>query len=249
MGTGALPSLAHSSKSAMPAPKPSPLAPTLRALSQLDDPHLLGVVVQSAFWAAVVFVAVALAVRHEAHALLGLNSVLASLLGGVGAALLAHFLFLPVAGVIATLFADRVAAAVERRFYPDLPPARAAPIAAQFWDGIALGVQVLLLQVVALALSPLLGISLPLGWAIAAWAIGRGLFAAVAMRRMRRDQALALYRSCRSSVLFQGLLIAAASLVPLANLLVPVLGVAAMVHVLHARNGSVAGLSLSTRPC
>ncbi len=233
----------------MPPPKASPLEPTLRAVAQLDDPNLLRVIVQSALWAAVLFVAIALAVRHEAHALLGLNSMLASLLGGIGAALLAHFLFLPVAGVVATLFADRIAAAVERRFYPGLPPAQAASIATQLWDGIALGLQVLLLQVAALLLSPLLGISLPLGWAIAAWAIGRGLFVAVAMRRMRRDQALALYRSCRASVLFQGVLIAAGSLVPLANLLVPVLGVAAMVHVLHTRNGSVAGLSLSRRAC
>jgi CysZ protein len=248
----ALPVPARAGKSVMSPQAPptsSPLAPMLRAVSQLDDPVLLGVVVRSAAWAAALFVALALAVRHEAHLLLGMKFWLADLLGGIGAAVLAYVLFLPVAGVLASLFAERVAAAVERRFYPGLPPARPAPLGAQIWDGLALGVRVLLLQIASVLLAPLLGISLPLGWAIAAWAIGRGLFVAVAMRRMRRDQALALYRSSRPAVLFQGVLIAAGSLIPLANLLVPVLGVAAMVHVLHARHGSVAGLSLATRPC
>jgi uncharacterized protein involved in cysteine biosynthesis len=138
-----------------------------------------------------------------------------------------------VASVVATLFVDPVARAVERRYYPYLPPARPAPFSQQLWDGLALGLRVLLLQIMALVLTPLLpGIAALLGWAIAAWAIGRGLFVAVAMRRMDRRQAMALYAANRLSVIGQGALVAAGSMVPLLNLAMPVLGAAVMVHVL-----------------
>jgi CysZ protein len=148
--------------------------------------------------------------------------------------LLALLLFLPVATLIATLFVDPIAEAVERRFYPWLAAPRPAAMGEQVWDGLALGARVLGMQVAALVLSLLLpGVGLLLGWLIASWAIGRGVFVAVAMRRMDRVTAGALYRSRRSSVLVQGGLMTAGNLVPLLNLVVPVLGTAAMVHVLH----------------
>ena len=143
--------------------------------------------------------------------------------------------FVPVATTIASLFSDRIAAAVERHYYPALRQARPAAVMAQAWDGIALGLQVLGLQIVAVLLALLLpGPGLALGWAVAAWAIGRGLFVAVAMRRMDRAAAVALYARHRAAVLAQGAIMAAAGLVPFVNLVAPVLAVAAMVHVLHA---------------
>ncbi len=70
---------------------------------------------------------------------------------------------------------------------------------------MALGAQVLVLQAVALLLAfTLPGIGLVLGWAITGWAIGRGLFMAVAMRRMTRQQALGEYARRRIPVLIQG---------------------------------------------
>ena len=56
---------------------------------------------------------------------------------------------------------------------------------------------------------------------------------AVAMRRMNRDQALAEYARRRWLVLVQGGLFAIASTIPFLALLVPVLGVAALTHVLN----------------
>jgi CysZ protein len=214
-----------------------PLRAPLLAMSQFDDPAFLGVVVRSVTWAALSFALLAAGVVWGAHDLLadrGWWAWLAAALGGVGSAVAALFLFLPLASVIASLYVDRIAEAVERRFYPGLPPAHPAPLAQQAWDGIVLGVRVLGMQVVALLLALLLpGVGLVLGWLVAAWAIGRGLFVAVAMRRMERPQASALYRARRLDVLAQGGLITAGSLVPLLNLLVPVLGTAAMVHLLH----------------
>ena len=223
----------------------SPFDPPLRALRQLDDPALLRVLLWSVLGALGGFVALGLLVYYGVHGWLGWNGWIAGLLGGVGSAVLAHYLFLPVAGGVATLFSDPIAAAVERRFYPDAGPPNPAPLAAQIWDGLALGLRVLLLQVAALLLTPLLpGVSVVLAYAVAAWAIGRGLFVAVAMRHMDRPRALALYRARRGAVVVQGSIAVGASLLPLANLLVPVLAVASMVHLLHdVRSGWPGGSS------
>jgi CysZ protein len=213
------------------------LAPSLRALAQLDDPAFFGVVWRSVLWALAAIVALGVLIARGAESLLAGHPWLAGLAGGIGALVLAFYFFLPLASTIAMLFVERVAAAVERRCYPGLPPAHPAPLAQQVWDGIALGLRVLAWQIVTLLLvlvPPLAPVAAPLGWAIAAWSVGRGLFVAVAMRRMDRPAAAAHYRARRVPVLAQGALITLGSIVPGVNLLVPVLGTAAMVHVLHA---------------
>ena len=158
---------------------------------------------------------------------------LAGFAGLVGAVVLGLLLFVPLATGVATMFVDSVAEAVERRHYPTMPPGVPASLTAQAWDGVALGLLVLGMQILALAVALLLpGLGLIVGWAVAAWAIGRGLFMAVALRRADRAGALALYRRRRFAVLGLGALVAAAGLVPGLNLVAPVLGLAAMVHVL-----------------
>jgi uncharacterized protein involved in cysteine biosynthesis len=218
--------------------------PLMRAVGQLDDRVFLSVVLRSLLWSAAGFVALHLAALWAVHRLLDWHGPLAwasDILASVGASILALWLFLPLAAVIGTLYFDRIASAVEHRFYPWLPPPTGAPLAEQLWDGAALGLRILLLQLVALVLALLLpGIGLVLGWFVAAYAIGRGLFVAVAMRRMPRRHAESLYRAMRPSILLQGGAMAVMGSIPALNLFVPVIGTAAMVHVLdHA---------VSTRP-
>ena len=220
--------------------------PLVRALRQLDDPVFAGVLLRSVLWSAAGFALLCWGAAWGVHHWLaghgpgpgGAWHGTWSWLGGVAATLLAAaaavFLFQPVAVVIATLYLERVARAVDRAWYPALPEPRGAALAAQAWDGLAIGAAVLALNVVALLLALLLpGVGLLLGWAVAAWAIGRGLFVAVAMRRMGRAAAQAAYERRRGAVLLQGAALAAAAAVPGLNLLVPVIGVAAMVHVLE----------------
>lgn len=226
----------------MPVPAVSlTRAPLLAAVAQLDDPVFTGVVWRSLLLSAAVFLAILGAAVWGVEWMVGLQGWwgwLASILGGIASALLALWLFVPAALVIATLYIERIAAAVDRRYYPGLPEPRGASLAVQAWDGVALGGRVLLLQLVALVLALMLpGIGLVLGWLIGGFAIGRGLFVAVAMRRMGRTEAQALYARRRVPVVAQGMLLALAGTVPLLNLLVPVLGTAAMVHVLN-RSGA-----------
>ncbi len=217
--------------------------PLLRAAAQLDDPVFLGVVLRSLALSLLLFLAILAGVVWGVQALVTAPgwpawlAWLAAILGGAGTAFLSVYLFVPAALLVATLYMDRIADAVDQRFYPELPRPRGAPLTVQAWDGAVLGLQVLALQLVALVLLVLLpGVGLVLGWIITGWAIGRGLFVGVAMRRMTRREALALYDSRRLTVLVQGAALAAASIVPLLNLFVPVLGTAAMVHVLNRRD-------------
>ena len=212
------------------------LLPFARAVSQFDDPTFTGVLYRGIAWSVACFIALQAAAIWIIHRVLQWHGWLAwgaDALGSIATALLALWLFLPVAAVIGTLYFDRIAASVERRFYPWLPPPNGASLLSQAWDGIAVALRVLALNIVALILAIVLpGIGLILGWMITGYAIGRGLFVAVAMRRMPRAAAEALYRSNRGLVLCQGAILALAAFIPLVNLLIPILGVAAMVHVL-----------------
>ena len=232
-------------------------SPALLAIKQLDDPAFVGAVLRSVGGAVLALIVVGAGLAWGGARLTaswaaswpslagGLEWV-AGVAGLAGAVVLGLFLFVPLATAIATLFVDRVAMAVEHRHFPDLAPGVAASLGAQAWDGVMLGVLVLAMQVLALVVSVVIpGLGLIVGWLVAAWAIGRGLFMAVALRRCERGMALTLYRRRRFSVLVMGGLVAAAGLVPGLNLVAPVLGLAAMVHVLgrDAPPRGMAGLS------
>jgi len=212
------------------------LLPFVRAISQLGDRAFIGVLVRCLAWSAVCFVALHFiaiwAVERIVHwhGLLGWG---VGLLASIGASLLAAWMFLPLAAVIATLYFDRIAAAVECRYYPTLPPPQGASIAAQLWDGLCLGARILLLNMLALVLALMLpAIGLPLAWAVGAYALGRTFFVMVAMRRLPRPAANAAYRAARGIIFAYGGVMALAAYIPLLNLFIPILGTAAMVHVL-----------------
>ena len=215
------------------------LPPLARAFGQLGDPAILGALVKSLLLTALLFVLIAAAAIGGANWLLPTGAHpgwgwVGSALGVVLTALSAMVLFLPALGGVAMLFVNPVADAVERRFYPALPPARPASLAAQIWDALGLTLWLLLLQLLALLLTILLpGPGVLLGWLVSAWGMGRGLFMAVALRRMPRPPALVAYRARRGTVIVQGGIMVLAGLVPGLNLLAPVLGVAVMVHVFN----------------
>jgi uncharacterized protein involved in cysteine biosynthesis len=213
--------------------------PLTRALAQLDDPAVLGVLFQTLLVSIGCFAALTLGSVYGLHHLLaphGWLAWLAGALGGAASLAAALWLFLPVAVVIASAFMEPVCRAVERRWYPDLPAPQGASLPIQIWDGLVVASLVLVLNLVSLLLAVLIpGIGLLLGWGITAWALGRGLFVAVAMRRMGRMEAAELYLRHRGGVLLQGAALALAGSIPVLNLLLPVVGPACMVHVLMQR--------------
>ncbi len=175
----------------------------------------------------------------------GWLSWLAQTGGGLAALLLAWWLFLPLAAAIASQLVEPVAAAVERRHYPGLPPPQGASVAAQVAFGLRFGLRLLGLQLILLPLFfvPVLGAALAL--LVASHALGSGMVQQTALLRMDGAAARAAWRRLRWPGWGLGLVLAAMALVPLLNLLVPVLGTAAAVHLLHGQAG--ANRSTATR--
>ena len=172
--------------------------PLSRAFAQLKDPVFFGVVWRSVLFAILFFGLILGSTVWAVHQYVHGHGYLAwvlDALGSIASAVLAMWLFLPVAATIGTFYFERIASAVERQYYPSLPRPHPAPVLSQLWDSIVVGLRVLGFSVLALLLTIFIpGIGLPLGWAVATWAMGRGLFVAVAMRRLDRPAAEALPR-------------------------------------------------------
>ncbi|MFC0408882.1 EI24 domain-containing protein [Roseomonas elaeocarpi] len=226
------------------------MPPLLRSLilplRQLDDRSFRNTLLKGLFGALFSFVAVVFLADWGVSALVGGSGWIATVAGWLGGLLVlasAVWLFVPVALAISGLCSDAVAEAVERRFYPGLPPARGASLAAQARFNIVLSLQVLVINLVLLPLGlflPLIGAVL--FWVVAAVSLGNGMFEGVAQRRMTVAEARALRRQRRFEVLALGGALAALALVPVANLLVPILGTAAMTHLLHRNEVPVPSL-------
>lgn len=217
------------------------IASILLTLRQLGDPAFLGPLLKGFVGALIAFLGLAALAAWGVGHLAGGSGLLAGIaaaLGGLAVLVVAIWLFVPVMLAVMGLFLDGVAAAVERRFYPNLPPPHGASLAAQARFNLVLGLKFGALSLLALVIAVLLP---PLGavllWIVSSFGLGHGLFEGVAQRRMGVAAARALRRRREGPVLALGGLLGAMSLVPGLNLLVPVLGTAAMTHLLH-RSGS-----------
>lgn len=209
----------------------------LLALRQLDDPALRAPLVKGALGAAL---ALAGLVALSATGLTWLAAgradwvtAIAPWVGGVAGVLIAWWLFLPITIAIAGAFAGDVAAAVERRHYPGLPPPKGATAAAQLAWSVSFGLKMLLLQLLLLPLLliPIFGFALAL--ILSSRLLGNGMFEGTAQYRMSVAEAKAARRRRTGEVWVLGMLLALIGLVPVLNLLVPVPGPAVTVHLLH----------------
>jgi uncharacterized protein involved in cysteine biosynthesis len=214
------------------------LAALLLPLRQIGDPAFLLPLVKGLLGAVAVFLALAALAAWGTSWLAGGTGWLATTAATAGGLLtlgLAWWLFIPAMLAIAGIFLDPVADAVERRFYPHLPPAHGARLAAQTRFNLVFGAKIAGLSLLAL---PLL-LAPPFGavalWLISTLALGHGLFEGVAQRRMPVAEAWALRRQREWQVLAVGAVLGLVSLVPIVNLLVPSFGTAAMTHLLHRR--------------
>lgn len=152
---------------------PHLLLPVARAVSQLDDPVFRGVLLKSIGWSVAGFAILHIESVWIVHRVLELHGWLAwsaDIVGSIATSLLALWLLLPVAAAIGTMYLDRVAMSVERRFYPWIAPPRGASFLEQACDGAAVALRVGLMNILALVLTLMLpGIGLILGWMIAAY--------------------------------------------------------------------------------
>lgn len=208
-----------------------------RALEQLTDRALLGVLVISVLGAASVLVltwfGVGEALAHirtfETHWL----DWLVRIVLGAGTVAVTLLLYGAIAATIAGMLVERVARAVERRYYPHLPPPRPQGLGEQLRTGISFLVAVIVVNLIALPLYLIPGANVAIFLAVNGYVLGREYFELVALRRVDARTAARLRRSHAPQVLAAGVLIAALSYLPFANLLTPVLATAFMLHIVQ----------------
>jgi uncharacterized protein involved in cysteine biosynthesis len=148
---------------------------------------------------------------------------------------LSVFLMIPVASVFSGLFLEDVAAAVEDRHYPQLPPVPRAKFMDSLIDTANFMGLLIALNVVALVFYAFAGPFIPVVfWAINGFLLGREFFTLVATRRIGRARAKALRKQHWVKVWLAGTLMAAPLSIPLVNLIIPVLGVATFTHMFQS---------------
>ncbi len=148
---------------------------------------------------------------------------------------LSVFLMIPVASVFSGLFLEDVAAAVEERHYPNLPPAPRAKLSDTLIDTANFMGLLIALNVFALIFYIFAGPFIPVVfWVINGFLLGREYFTLVASRRLGRQGAKALRNRHWGKVWLAGTLMAAPLSIPLINLIIPVLGVATFTHMFQS---------------
>ena len=147
---------------------------------------------------------------------------------------LSTFLMVPVASAITSMFLDDVAQAVEDRHYPSLPPVPRLPFFDALRDtlnflGVIIGANLL-----AFVLYALFAPAAPfIFFGLNGFLLGREYFTLAAMRRLGRAGARDLRKRHRATIWAAGILMALPLVVPVLNLVIPILGAATFTHIFH----------------
>ncbi len=209
------------------------------AVRQLGDPKLRGVLWQSLLLSLVLQVAIAAvawwALQSFAHfSWHWLNSVV--LWAGRGTVIVLAFILFPASfGVVISIFLEKIADIVESAHYPRLGPAHGISVWTGLWTGLVFLVAVIVLNLVMLPFYILAlfvaGLGAVVFYGLNGWLTARMYYEQVALRRMSPGDVRA-WRHANSLVLWAtGTVIVFLGTIPVVNLLMPVVGTAAMVHV------------------
>ena len=147
---------------------------------------------------------------------------------------LSVFLMVPIASFISSLFVDRVARAVEKRHYPNIP----APKSQKIGDALRDTVMFLGIIILANAVAFILYVMMPpiapfVFWALNGYLLGREYFQMAAARHVGRDGAKSLWSNHKIKLWVAGILMVAPLSIPILNLIVPVLAAATFTHLFH----------------
>lgn len=161
---------------------------------------------------------------------LGWFDALLGIVAGLGLAIALALLIAPVTALVAGLFLDDVAEAVEKADYPHDRPGRALPIMQSLVLSLKFFGVVILGNLFALLLLLVPFVNIAAFFVVNGYLLGREFFEFAAMRFRPEAEARALRREYAPTVFVAGLVIAAFLAVPLLNLLTPLFAAAMMVH-------------------
>lgn len=210
------------------------LAAFVKAFGQLDDPRILrlvlgGVVLSAAVFAGLWAAVSTLLIGTRLFEAVWLDTAV-DVLGGLATLAVTWLLFPAVVSTTIALFLEGVAGAVEARHYPGRGPARAQGVAGIIAGSARFFAVLVVLNLVALAFLLVPPVFPFVFYGINGYLLGREYFELVALRRLSPEAADALRRAHGRRVTTAGVAIAVILTVPLVNLVAPIVGTAAMVH-------------------
>lgn len=154
-----------------------------------------------------------------------------------GAVLIASsFLMIPVAAMFVGLFLDQIADAVEAKHYPDLPEPKRSGVIEDLGNSVRFLLTLIGLNLIAMIFAL---IFFPLAafifWGLNGYLLGREYFELVAARHLPAMEAAKLRKQNFWRTWLAGILMVFPLVIPIMNLIVPVLGVATITHQFHRR--------------
>jgi uncharacterized protein involved in cysteine biosynthesis len=152
---------------------------------------------------------------------------------------IAWFLFPILTPVIAAFFSDRIADIVEQTDYPGQQAPKAQPLPAMLAQALLFTLTILLLNLLCLPLYFIPGVTLVVYYGLNSYLLGREFFEMVSGRYMDAKSARFLRKQNQAVIMGVGLVIVLATMVPLLNLLAPIIGVVLMVHVFFMLNKDI----------
>ena len=156
--------------------------------------------------------------------------------GGIAVLAMTWLLFPAVVTLIVSFFLEDIAGAVDRRHYPALGEPRRQGFAEILWITVKFALIAVALNILALPILLALFFTpfYPLVfYALNGYLLGREYFELVAHRRMDPAAGKELRRAQSGSVFIAGVIVAFLLTVPVVNLIAPVIGAAAMVHLVE----------------
>jgi len=216
------------------------LKPFFKAISQLSDPTVRGVVWKSIAAAFVVFVilwvGLGFLITETNLFAWGWLETTIDVLGGLATLVLTFILFPAVVSVAMGFFVEEVAEAVENRHYSQLGPARKAGVGEAVITAVKFALITVVLNIVVLPLYLIPAVNIFVFYLLNGYLLSREYFELAALRRQDAVGVSNLRRKFKNRLLAIGIVIAFLMTIPVVNLLAPVIATAAMVHVFHRLN-------------
>ena len=141
-------------------------------------------------------------------------------------------LFTMLVSIFVGMFLEGVADAVEARHYPDDPPGHDLSIARGLAVGLKLLWDAIRLNLLALPVYIFVpGLNIFVFYGLNGYLLGREYFELVALRHLDKAAALRLRKRYRWRVFVAGVVMTFLFTIPIVNLVTPLIGTAAMVHI------------------
>ncbi len=212
-----------------------------KALGQLSDRPIRAVIWKSVVGTIVIFFALLTAVgwtlANTSIFEIAWVETTVDVFGGLATILLALILFPGVVAALVSVLLEDVADAVEARHFPGLEKPKTLGWISLIAVSLRLVGLTVVLNVLALPLYLIPGLNLLIYYGLNGYLLSREYFEVVALRRLGPEEALTLRRRFRTRLWLAGAVTTFLLTIPFINMIAPVIGTAAMVHLFHSING------------